>query len=460
MTHGSDARAAGPLAEAGAHARFPHGWLAWCAYDFGQRPYNFLILTYIFAPWFAGALYGDPVRGQAAWGLTVAGAGVLVALLAPALGAIADAAGPKKPWIAIFGAMLVLGSAALGFVRPGDPHAVTLAMFAVVVATIGSEVSIVFHNALMPLLSARNRLGELSGLGWAVGVLGGVATLLLVLAVFAVDPRTGLTLGGWAPPFAMDTAQWPAGRLVGPLVAFWFALFVLPMFIWMPDDRRSEKPLTQAARNGLAGLRTTIRELRGDRKLKVFLTAYLLCSDGIITLIAFGGVYASGLLDWGPIQLAGLGVVLGVVGVPVLLVTGRLDDAMGPRRVVTICIGVLIIATICLLGVDKAGIFGMSVEGLNGGHFFLFCAIAIGLSAGPLQSSSRTLLAHLAPRDRITQMFGLLALSGRVSSFAGPALVAVVTAITGSQRLGLSVALIFLVGGGVLMLRLRKLAPD
>ncbi|MBX9757904.1 MAG: MFS transporter, partial [Beijerinckiaceae bacterium] len=180
----------------------------------------------------------------------------------------------------------------------------------------------------------------------------------------------------------------------------------------------------------------------------------------LITLIAFGGVYASGLLGWGPIQLAGLGVALGVAGAPVLLITGRLDDIMGPRRIVTICIAVLILATIGLLGVHKEGIFGMTVEGLNGGHFFLFCAIMIGLSAGPLQSSSRTLLAHLAPRDRITQMFGLFALSGRVSSFAGPALVALVTAITGSQRLGLSIALVFLFAGGALMLRLRKLAPD
>ena len=438
-----------------AGARFPRGWIAWSFYDLGQRPYNFLILTYIFAPYFAGTLYGDPVRGQAVWGLTVATAGILIALLAPLLGAIADAAGPKKPWIAIFGAFLVAGCAALWFARPGDPHAVQLAIFAIIVASVGSELSIVFHNALLPLLAARNRIGQLSGLGWAVGVAGGVAALLLVLAFLAVDPRTGLTLGGWAPPFA-DPAQWPAGRVVGPLAAFWFALFVLPMFIWMPDDARSDRPLRTVARAGLTNLRTTLRELRKDRKLSVFLVAYLLYSDGLITIIAFGGVYAAGLLDWGPIQLAGLGVVLGVLGAPFLLVTGRLDDAIGPQRVVTICIVVLTIATIGILGVDKTGFFGMTVDGLHGGHFFLFFAILVGLSAGPLQSSSRTLLAHLAPRDRITQMFGLLALSGRVTSFAGPALVGVVTAVSGSQRLGFSVALVFLLAGAALMLRLKK----
>jgi UMF1 family MFS transporter len=230
--------------------RFPRGWIAWTAYDLGQRPFNFLILTYIFAPYFAATLFADPVRGQAVWGLTVAAAGILIAILAPPLGAIADAAGPKKPWIAVFGALLVAGCAALWFVRPGDPHAVTLAIVAIVVASVGSELSVVFHNALLPLLAARNRIGQLSGLGWAVGVAGGVAALLLVLAFLAVDPRTGLTLGGWAPPFT-DPAQWPAGRVVGPLVAVWFAVFVLPMFIWMPDDRRSDRPLGPAAPEGL-----------------------------------------------------------------------------------------------------------------------------------------------------------------------------------------------------------------
>jgi UMF1 family MFS transporter len=99
----------------------------------------------------------------------------------------------------------------------------------------------------------------------------------------------------------------------------------------------------------------------------------------------------------------------------------------------------------------------MTIEGLSGTHFFVAFAILIGASGAPLQSSSRTLMVHLAPRDRVTQMFALLALSGRVTSFAGPALVAIVTALTGSQRVGFSVALIFLLSGAALMLRLQRM---
>ena len=208
------------------------------------------------------------MRGQAAWGLTVAGAGILVAILAPALGAIADAAGPKKPWIAVFGVLLVSGGAALWFVQPGNPNAVQLAVVAVVVASVGSELSIVFHNALHPLLASRNRLGQLSGLGWA-SASGRRRRAASGAGFLAVDPRTGLTLGGWPPPFANPANgppvdSWAAG------CGFWFAIFVLPMFIWMPDDQRSERPLSQAASDGFPVCAATLRELRGDRTAEGF----------------------------------------------------------------------------------------------------------------------------------------------------------------------------------------------
>jgi MFS transporter, UMF1 family len=432
-------------------------WQAWASFDIGQRPFNVLILTYIFAPYFAASLHADPVRGQMAWGLTIALAGLTIAILAPLLGAIADAAGPKKPWIAVFGALLVAGSASLWLARPGVEFAIPLAIVAVVVATIGSELSIVFHNALLPVLARREEIGRLSALGWAMGGAGGVAALLVVLAALAIDPNTGLTLGGWIPALSFDPPGSTAGRMVGPLVAIWFALFLTPMLLWMPDDRSCEKPFLFSARKGLNDLRVTLFELRKDRKQSSFLLAYLFFSDGLITLVSFGGVYAAGILGWGAIELAVLGVVLGLVGLPGLVITGRLDDRIGPQWVVTYCILILCFATIGLLGVDRNGLFGITIEGLSGTHFFVAFAILIGVSGAPLQSSSRTLMAHLAPRDRVTQMFGLLALSGRVTAFAGPALVAVVTALTGSQRVGFSVALVFLLSGAALMLRLQRM---
>ncbi len=432
-------------------------WRAWASYDVGQRPFNVLILSYIFAPYFVASLHVDPVAGQTTWGLTIALAGAAIAILAPLLGAVADAAGPKKPWIAFFGALLAAGSASLWFAHPTVEFAIPLAIAAVVVATIGSELSIVFHNALLPVLARREEIGRLSAFGWAVGGAGGVAALLVVLATLAIDPQTGLTLGGWSPAVSFDPPESTVGRMVGPLVALWFAFFLIPMLLWMPDDKSSEKAFLSSARKGLNDLRATLVELRKDRKQSSFLLAYLLFSDGLITLVSFGGIYAASILGWGPIQLAGLGVVLGLVGLPVLLITGRLDDRIGPQWVVTCCILILCFATIGLLGVDRNGLFGMTIDGLSGTHYFIAFAILIGASGAPLQSSSRTLMVHLAPRDRVTQMFALLALSGRVTAFAGPALVAIVTALTESQRVGFSVALVFLLSGVALMLRLQRM---
>lgn len=305
----------------------PGPWFAWGFYDIGQRPFNALILTYIFAPYFASTISTDPARGQAAWGLTIAFAGLLVAIMAPPLGAVADATGRKKPWIAFFGGMIVAGSAALWWAQPGDALSARVALVAIIIAIVGSEMSIVFHNALLPMLARRDQIGRLSALGWSLGIAGVGAALLVVLGALAVDPRTGLTLGGWPPLLALEPVESTAGRLVGPLVAIWFATFVLPMFLYMPDDKPSGRSMKEALRVGLSGLHVTIAKLRKDRKLSTFLLAYLLYSDGLITLIAFGGVYAAGLLDWGSIQLAGLGLALGVFAGPIVLLTGQLDDA-------------------------------------------------------------------------------------------------------------------------------------
>src|SRR3954469_22170251 len=175
--------------------------IGWIFFDWAAQPYFTLITTFVFAPYFAAHVAPDAASGQALWGFATAAAGIVIALLSPVLGAIADATGRRKPWIAVFGAMLVIGSCLMWIGRPGTPGLIPPLLAAYVIATIGVEFATVFNNAMMPTLVPPERIGRLSGTGWATGYVGGILSLIIVLGFFAAHPDTGRTLFGIKPLF-------------------------------------------------------------------------------------------------------------------------------------------------------------------------------------------------------------------------------------------------------------------
>src|SRR3982074_365505 len=170
--------------------------VAWIFFDWAAQPYFTLITTFVFAPYFATHVASDPASGQSLWGFATAAAGLLIALMSPLLGAIADASGRRKPWIAAFGALLVIGSSLMWIGKPGDPSVIAPLLIAYGIATIGVEFATVFNNAMMPTLVPPDRIGRLSGTGWATGYVGGILSLILVLGFLAASPETGRTLFG------------------------------------------------------------------------------------------------------------------------------------------------------------------------------------------------------------------------------------------------------------------------
>src|SRR6266571_1328899 len=178
--------------------------ISWIFFDWAAQPYFTLITTFVFAPYFASFVAPDPASGQALWGFATAAAGLMIALMSPVLGAIADASGRRKPWIAVFGAMLVIGSCLMWFGRPGDQGGIPALLAAYAFATIGVEFATVFNNAMMPTLVPPERIGRLSGTGWATGYVGGILSLILVLGFLAAGPESGLTLFGLKPLFGLD----------------------------------------------------------------------------------------------------------------------------------------------------------------------------------------------------------------------------------------------------------------
>src|SRR5215469_10864047 len=279
--------------------------ISWIFFDWAAQPYFTLITTFVFAPYFATHVASDPASGQALWGFATAASGMMIALLSPVLGAIADASGRRKPWIAAFGAMLVIGSSLMWFGAPGDAHLIPPLLLAYALATVGVEFATVFNNAMMPTLVPPDRIGRLSGTGWATGYIGGILSLILVLGFLAADPETGRTLFGFTPLFGLDPVTHQGNRISGPLTGIWFIIFVLPMFLLTPDYP-ARFPLRQALREESSELKQTLLELPKRRSLAAFLLANMIYTDGLASLFVFGGIYAAGTFGWNTIQIGTL----------------------------------------------------------------------------------------------------------------------------------------------------------
>lgn len=436
------------------------GIWGWVLFDWACQPFFTLVTTFVYAPYFASAVVGDAARGQALWGFAAGFAGLLIALFSPVLGAMADASGRRKPWIAGFGALLMIGSWLLWLGRADDAETIWIVLFAFIVASVGAEFATVFNNSMMPTLVPPERLGRLSGLGWGMGYVGGLVSLVLTLGFLAGNPETGRTLFGFEPLFGLDPAQREGDRASGPLSALWFLVFVLPLFLFTPDGSKAMK-LGSAARVGLHTFVETIRGIRGHANSALFLLANMIYTNGLGALFAFGGIYAAGTFGWETIEIGSFGILITIAASIGALLGGRVDDVLGSKTVVLGALALLIATSTAILSVDRntvffaipvtpaapgAGLFTSLPEQL----YILFGAI-IGIAAGPLQASSRTLLARIAPSTQIGEFYGLFALSGKLTSFAGPFAVATVTAATASQRAGISVLLAFF-GIGALLL--------
>ena len=432
------------------------GLFGWVLFDWATQPFYTLILTFIFAPYFATAFVGDPVKGQALWGYFSAIAGLIVALSGPILGSVADTRRRRKPWVAFFSLPFMLGMSALWFAHPGAEEQILFIAVAFIVAAVSAEFATIFTNSMMPTLVPDWQLGRLSGIGWGVGYVGGMVALIIMMGLIITVPGTGETLFRIEPIITLDEQTHEADRLSGPFSALWYLVFALPFFLFTPDRHTGTgggKPLL----DGLRLLWHTLKEAREHKQIFFFLLARIAYVDGLGAIFAFGGIYAAGLFGWREFELGLFGIILTVAATIGALAGGVIDDRIGSKRVVVGALTGLIIGTLGILSIDKTHILfaidvpektaGSDLFSSDGEIAYLAFAIVIGLVAGPLQASSRSLMARLAPPQRMTQFFGLFAFSGKIASFLAPFMVATATAAAASQRAGVAAIIPFLLVG-------------
>ncbi|MEM9684884.1 MAG: MFS transporter, partial [Pseudomonadota bacterium] len=260
------------------------GIYGWCIYDWANSAFNTIIGTFVFSVYFARGIYGDETAGSAVWGYALGTAGVCVALLSPVLGAIADRGGARKPWLAGFVLLTLVSTALLWFATP-EKSMVAYALACVIVATITFELANVFYNSMLEEVAPPGMIGRISGWAWGMGYAGGLGCLTLALVGF-IQPET--------PPFGLSKENAENIRATVLLVVFWFGLFSLPLFLLTPDRASAGLSIGRAVTDGLAGLRTTLRNVRHYGQIVRFLIASALYRDGLATLFAVGGLYAAG----------------------------------------------------------------------------------------------------------------------------------------------------------------------
>jgi UMF1 family MFS transporter len=370
----------------------------------------------------------DEIQGTYAWTRTITVSALLVALLSPFLGALADQGGYRKRFLFFTTVLAVIGSAMLYPILPGE---VTLALVWVLISNVAFELGMVFYNAFLPDIAPADRIGRISGYGWALGYAGGLMAMFIALFGF-IQPEV--------PWFGFSKELGENIRATNLLVACWYTLFSIPLFLFIKEDRSKINSVEKKKiRATFLELKETFLELRRYRQVVKFLIARLVYNDALITIFALGGIYASGTFHFTLEEILVFGIVLNVTAGICAFALGFLDDLLGGKKTIQISLIALILATlIAMLAPSKA--------------LFWIAGILVGIFSGPNQAASRSLMGRFVPKDKTNEFFGFFAFSGKFTAFLGPFLFGEITKAFESQRLGLAVVLVLFVIGSILLI--------
>ena len=407
---------------------------SWCFYDFGNSAFTTLVITFIYSTYFTKAIAENEIDGTYLWSQAIAITAVIVSLLSPILGAIADKGGYRKIFLTLTTYMSIGATALLFFPIKGQ---ILFALILVVIANVNFELGGVFYNAYLPEIVSRKKIGRISGIGWGAGYLGGLLAMLVAMIGFvsADDPWFGLKI---------DTGEHI--RATNVLVAAWFFIFTLPAILYLKEKKvESANRIGIVVLNSIQALKKTFQEIKIYKNTVRFLISRLIYNDGLVTIFAFGAVYASGTFGFTFNEIMIFGIVLNIAAGLGAFLMGYIDDVIGGKLTIQISLIGLMIAVLLAVFANSKLLFWVS-------------GIIVGLFAGPNQSASRSLMGRLTPPDKINEFYGFFAFSGKLTSFLGPMLLGIFTKYFSSQRYGVAVVFIFFFVGFLLMRNVNE--PD
>ena len=417
---------------------------SWSMYDFANQPFTTLVVTFIYGTFFTKVIAENEIVGTMLWSRGITITAIIVALLSPIMGAIADRGGYRKLYLIFWTWVSIIGVLILWFPVEGQ---VVFALTAFIIGNVGFEMGGVFCNAFLPEITTKKNIGRVSGYGWSFGYVGGLVALAIALLLF-VNPDI--------PIFNLDKTAHEHIRATNIMVAIWFAIFSIPTFLYVNQEKRPKQKIKPMIIESIIQVRNTFRNVRQYKEMTKFLIARLIYNDGLITVFAFGGIYAAGTFGFSFQDILIFGIVLNVAAGLGAFMMGFLDDMIGGKSTIQISNVGLIIACIIAVSAPDRDLFNITLPIIGstlitGKSMFWLSGILIGIFSGPNQSASRSLMARFVPKDRENEFFGFFAFSGKATAFMGPFLLGVLTQIFESQRYGIAVVILFLIVGFILL---------
>ena len=404
-------------------AKYKKTVFVWSLYDFANSSFTTLIVTFIYAAYFTKAIAENEIIGTALWSRAVSLTALFVAFASPIMGAIADKSNLRKTFLVFMTYICVFGSIMLYFAMPGE---VMKALTWFVIANIGFELGGVFYNAYLPEIAPENKIGRVSGYGWSFGYVGGLLCLVMAMIGF-VNPET--------PWFGFTKEAGENIRATNILVAVWFSIFSLPMILTLKT--KPKKKITKSEFNILSEINELVHTFKKIKKYKQvlkFLIARMIYNDGLVTIFAFGGIYAAGTFGFSFEEIMIFGIVLNVTAGIGAFIFGFLDDKLGGKITIQITLIALIFAGLL-------AIFAQSKL------YFWIAGILVGIFSGPNQAASRSLMGRFTPSSKENEFYGFFAFSGKMTAFIGPLFLGIFTELFDSQRAGVSIVVVLFVLG-------------
>ncbi len=423
---------------------------AWAIWDWATQPFNTVILTFVFtALYLTSDVFIDPEiaalgKGNATYDAAIDGltsklgyaltiAGFLIAIVAPVLGQRADSRGRRKAWLGITTALLVATMAGLYFVEAAPAYFVLGAALIAFGSVVG-EIAGVNYNAMIVQVSTPSTMGRVSGLGWGLGYMGGILTLVFVVVA--------QTLG------LFPDAPGMAYRIIALGCAVWTLIFAWPLFVWVPEAPASERPRVGLFK-GYAILWADLKSLWNNARSTLwFLLASAVYRDGLAGIFTFGAIIAAVSFDFSSEMVIAFGIGANLIAGVTTFIAGRFDDRVGPRKVILFSLGMIIVAGLTIVALHATGPL-----------VFWICGLALSAMVGPAQAASRSLLARLSPAGHESEVFGLYATTGRAASFLAPLAWSASIALLGATIWG-TVGIIGVVLIGFILLLLVRTPAD
>ncbi|RPG60025.1 MAG: MFS transporter [Flavobacteriales bacterium TMED191] len=406
--------------------------IAWSLYDFANQPFTTLIVTFIFSAFFTESLAENNQVGTSLWSLGISITAIFVALTSPFLGALADSGGYRKIFLIISTYLCIVSTVCLYFFEPNqnfnilglDFDVAIIALIVFVIANIGFEFGTVFCNSYLSDLANNKNMGKISGYAWGLGFVGGLISLGVSLVFF--DPSNVSNI-----------------RLINLLVAAWFFLFSIPTFVFLKDVKPN-KGLHKYFKQSFDSIISSFRNVREHKKIVRFLIARLFYNDALITIFAFGGIYAAGTLQFSFNEILILGIVLNISACIGSFLFGHLEDKIGVKKMLMITLWTLLFSTLLAFLAPFLTNFNHLITPKT---LFWIAGVFIGLMQGPNQAGSRSLMARLTPEDKKNEFFGFYAFSGKATAFLGPLFFGLLTSAFGTQQAGLVIIVVFFLVG-------------